>query len=259
MDKKKPTTEYININKYSLIPLYSQLKESIKSAIQDGTLKPGDKLPTENEICNTFELSRTVTRQAFSELTNEGYICRFKSRGTFVSQSNRKNAFFKQIMSFNDEMRMYGYVPKTELLALEKCDCTEELAKHSGFPVQQPLIRIQRLRYRDGVPIVYVDAYYNADRIPGIERYDLENNSLYDTLEKHYGIKVMHTKKQFSAKIVEDKHAEYLDIKKKSAVQYVESVEFDNYDQLLSYDISIYAGERNVFEVDINNLTKNTF
>ena len=51
--------DYITINKYSLVPLYSQLKESIKEAIQNGTLKPGDKLPTEHEICNHFNLSRT--------------------------------------------------------------------------------------------------------------------------------------------------------------------------------------------------------
>ena len=44
--------DYITINKYSLVPLYSQLKESIKEAIQNGILKPGDKLPTEHEICN---------------------------------------------------------------------------------------------------------------------------------------------------------------------------------------------------------------
>ena len=77
--------DYIKINKFSMIPLYSQLKESIKSAIEDGILKPGDKLPTELAICEKFSLSRTVTRQAFYELMNEGYICRYKSRGTFVS------------------------------------------------------------------------------------------------------------------------------------------------------------------------------
>ncbi len=259
MDKTKLFTEYITINKFSLIPLYSQLKESIKAAILSGTLKPGDKLPTENELCNTFNLSRTVTRQAFSELANEGYICRFKSRGTFVNQTNQKNVFFKKIMSFNDEMRMYGYTPKTELLSSEKIFCSNALSQHSGFPEGEPLIRLQRLRYRNDVPIVYIDAYYKADRIPGIEHYDIETNSLYDTMERYYDIKVMHTKKQFTARIVEDKHAEYLNIKKKSAVQYVESTEYDNYDQLLSYDISIYAGERNVFEVEINNLAKNGY
>ena len=112
--------DYITINKYSLVPLYSQLKESIKEAIQNGILKPGDKLPTEHEICNHFNLSRTVTRQAFYELMSEGYIVRYKSRGTFVNQQSKENVFFKEIISFNDEMKMYGFEPKTELISIEK-------------------------------------------------------------------------------------------------------------------------------------------
>ena len=136
--------DYITINKYSLVPLYSQLKESIKEAIQNGTLKPGDKLPTEHEICNHFNLSRTVTRQAFYELMSEGYIIRYKSRGTFVNQQSKKNVFFKEIISFNDEMKMYGFEPKTELISIEKFICNDYIAEKSEFNVGDELIRIQR-------------------------------------------------------------------------------------------------------------------
>ena len=234
--------DYITINKYSLVPLYSQLKESIKEAIQNGTLKPGDKLPTEHEICNHFNLSRTVTRQAFYELMSEGYIIRYKSRGTFVS--------------FNDEMKMYGFEPKTELISIEKFICNDYIAEKSEFNVGDELIRIQRLRYRNDDPIVFVDGYYRASDIPEIEKHDLEKESMFYILEKYYNIKVMHTKKRFMARIVEDKYANYLSIKKKSAVQYVESKEYNQQDEFVSFDISIYVGEKNIFETEINNLPK---
>ena len=248
--------DYITINKYSLVPLYSQLKESIKTAIQNGVLKPGDKLPTEHEICNHFNLSRTVTRQAFYELMSEGYIIRYKSRGTFVNQQSKQNVFFKEIMSFNDEMKMYGFEPKTELISIEKFICNDYIAKKSEFDVGDELIRVQRLRYRNDDPIVFVDGYYRACDIQGIEKYDLEKESMFYILEKHYGIKVMHTKKSFMARIVEDKYAEYLSIKKKSAVQFVESKEYDQQDRFVAFDISIFVGEKNIFEAEINNLPK---
>ena len=248
--------DYITINKYSLVPLYSQLKESIKTAIQNGVLKPGDKLPTEHEICNHFNLSRTVTRQAFYELMSEGYIIRYKSRGTFVNQQSKQNVFFKEIMSFNDEMKMYGFEPKTKLISIEKFICNDYIAKKSEFDVGDELIRVQRLRYRNDDPIVFVDGYYRACDIQGIEKYDLEKESMFYILEKHYGIKVMHTKKSFMARIVEDKYAEYLSIKKKSAVQYVESKEYDQQDRFVAFDISIFVGEKNIFEAEINNLPK---
>lgn len=207
--------DYITINKYSLVPLYSQLKESIKEAIQNGTLKPGDKLPTEHEICNHFNLSRTVTRQAFYELMSEGYIIRYKSRGTFVNQQSKENVFFKEIISFNDEMKMYGFEPKTELISIEKFICNDYIAEKSEFNVGDELIRIQRLRYRNDDPIVFVDGYYRASDIPEIEKHDLEKESMFYILEKYYNIKVMHTKKRFMARIVEDKYANYLSHKEK--------------------------------------------
>ena len=248
--------DYITINKYSLVPLYSQLKESIKEAIQNGILKPGDKLPTEHEICNHFNLSRTVTRQAFYELMSEGYIVRYKSRGTFVNQQSKENVFFKEILSFNDEMKMYGFEPKTELISIEKFICNDYIAEKSEFNVGDELIRIQRLRYRNDDPIVFVDGYYRASDIPEIEKHDLEKESMFYILEKYYNIKVMHTKKRFMARIVEDKYANYLSIKKKSAVQYVESKEYNQQDEFVSFDISIYVGEKNIFETEINNLPK---
>ena len=109
------------------------MKESIKEAIQNGILKPGDKLPTEHEICNHFNLSRTVTRQAFYELMSEGYIVRYKSRGTFVNQQSKENVFFKEIISFNDEMKMYGFEPKTELISIRNLFAMTTLLRNHVF------------------------------------------------------------------------------------------------------------------------------
>jgi DNA-binding GntR family transcriptional regulator len=76
--------KYINLYKNSSTPLYAQIKDSLKLAIKNGLLKPNDKLPTEEEICSEFNISRPVVRQAYKELLDENYIIRYKSRGTFV-------------------------------------------------------------------------------------------------------------------------------------------------------------------------------
>lgn len=186
----------------------------------------------------------------------KGTLFRYKSRGTFVNQQSKENVFFKEIISFNDEMKMYGFEPKTELISIEKFICNDYIAEKSEFNVGDELIRIQRLRYRNDDPIVFVDGYYRASDIPEIEKHDLEKESMFYILEKYYNIKVMHTKKRFMARIVEDKYANYLSIKKKSAVQYVESKEYNQQDEFVSFDISIYVGEKNIFETEINNLPK---
>jgi multiple sugar transport system substrate-binding protein len=73
------------IDKSVPIPLYYQLKQMIKGKIENGEFKPGDRLPTEQELCEMFSISRTPVRQALTELTYEGILYRRPGLGTFVS------------------------------------------------------------------------------------------------------------------------------------------------------------------------------
>lgn len=73
------------INRNIPIPAYFQLKEYIKQQIQDGVWQPGEKIPTEAELCETYNISRTPVRQALKELVFEGLLTRTAGRGTFVA------------------------------------------------------------------------------------------------------------------------------------------------------------------------------
>jgi multiple sugar transport system substrate-binding protein len=70
------------------IPAYYQLKKLIKEQIQEGTLQPGERIPTEAELCAHYDLSRTPVRQALQELVFEGLLVRTAGRGTFVAQDS---------------------------------------------------------------------------------------------------------------------------------------------------------------------------
>jgi len=75
------------IDKSVPIPIYYQLKECIKEKIRSGEFKPGDRIPTEQELCEMFGISRTPVRQALTELVYEGILYRKPGRGTFVSDN----------------------------------------------------------------------------------------------------------------------------------------------------------------------------
>lgn len=70
------------------MPKYLQLKQEILSWIQSGKLSPNEKIPTEHEIANQFQLSRHTVRQALGELENEGWLYKIQGSGTFVSKPN---------------------------------------------------------------------------------------------------------------------------------------------------------------------------
>lgn len=242
---------YIKINKYSSVPLYVQLRDSIKNAILSGDIKSGDKLPTEAEICERFGLSRTVTRQAICDLVNAGYIVRQKSKGSFVKKSGLNTGFFKEILSFNEETRAAGYIPKTIVLKKEIVEADQRVADRLGIELGEKCIRICRLRFRNDVPVVYVECFM-PEKYEMILHKDIENESLYDTLNNELGIRVSHVKRTFEAQIVQADYAHLLEVQKNSAVQFVESEDYDQNSEIVQYSRSYYVGSRNVFEVEIN-------
>lgn len=68
------------------LPLYHQIKNIILKQISEHGLKPGNKLPGDFELCSTYQVSRTVVRQALSELEFDGVLERIKGKGTFVAK-----------------------------------------------------------------------------------------------------------------------------------------------------------------------------
>lgn len=67
------------------IPIYFQLKTLLLEEILSGRYAPGDRLPTEHELCARYGISRTPVNRALSELAVEGAILRHRRRGTFVN------------------------------------------------------------------------------------------------------------------------------------------------------------------------------
>ncbi len=71
------------------VPVYYQLKLLLKKQIEQGQLRSGEKIPTEAELCERYQISRTPVRQALLELTQEGLLTRRAGRGTFVTVVTR--------------------------------------------------------------------------------------------------------------------------------------------------------------------------
>ncbi|MCX7683503.1 MAG: extracellular solute-binding protein [Anaerolineae bacterium] len=90
-----------NIDPHSPIPIYHQLKTLIREKIELGVWRPGDRIPTEQELCRMYHISRTPVRQALNELEFEGLIVRRPGYGTYVSE---RTAMQVRIMSSDSEL-----------------------------------------------------------------------------------------------------------------------------------------------------------
>lgn len=136
-----------------LTPRYIQIRQAIERQIRKGTLKPGDKLPSENELQKMYQASRTPVRMALEALETSGLIYRSQGRGSFVRNASPGGAV-REMVTFGQILRDQGHSIKAKTLSIETCFCDAALAKRLEVNIQDEAIALRRLLIVDDEPFV---------------------------------------------------------------------------------------------------------
>jgi len=243
--------EDIQVDKTVPIPLYYQLKTQLLSLIESGVLKPGDALPAENSLASQLDISRPTVRQALSDLVDEGYLVRFKGKGTFVGKPKVKDRFLSKLQSFNTEIIEKGMLPRTDVLALERIPGNAVCSARLGLPEDEPLIYLKRIRYADDEKVVYLETFIPYRKYSRLMQIDFTTASLYTSLETLYGVRVNRARREIEAVTLNQDEAKLLDIPIHKAVCLVTSVAYaENTETPVEYSIARYRGDRTKFAVE---------
>lgn len=243
----------INLNKNIPIPLYYQLKKQILSLIENSSLKKGELLPPETDLCKKWNVSRPTIRQAFTELVNEGYLDRYKGKGTFVSAPKVNDYFFSRLESYHDEMAEKGYNPITVVLKQEKISGTFEANEQLSLPLNAPLIYLSRVRSVNDVHLVYVETFLPYDEYKDLLHVDFTENSLYDSFEEIYGKRIIRVKREFISVNAHQKESELLQIARNKAICLVKTVAYSSdLSHPVEFSIARYRGDLNKFSVELS-------
>lgn len=243
--------DFIKINKYSSVPLYEQIRQCITDAIQNGQLRPGQKLPTEESVCKSCGVSRPVVRQAYNELVNSGKIERKRGCGTFVREPDNRGLFMNQLLSFEEEMKLIGKRPSTRLIKMEKISYDEDIYHKLELTPADICLRLERLRYSDGIPFVHTVNYLSLNRFPRLDQYDFSRNSLYKTLEARYDVKPVHSKRCIMARNATPYLASALELSNGAALLVIENIVYDQYDCPMEFSIESISGDAHQFNFDV--------
>lgn len=244
--------DFISIDKYSKTPLYEQLKTSILSALNNGHLKPGDKLPTEEAICKMFGVSRVVVKQAYNDLLNDGRIKRERGRGTFVKEIDNRGLFMQKMYSFSEEMHILNKVPETIVIKAEIMDFRADIFSDLNLSPSEQCFYLERIRYADGEIFNYTINYLPLRRFPDLQRYDFGQNSLYHILKTEYNIKPIWAKRSIQAQTASKSISEYLGIKENAPVIVLLSHSYDQYNQLVEISAEYMSGDSHRFDFEVS-------
>ena len=238
----------VKLDKNIPVPLYYQLKNLVLDMIGEGSLKEGDLLPPESELCAALDVSRPTIRQAFGELVSEGYLNRYKGRGTFVSKPKLDARFLSKLETFNDEMRSKGLKPSTTVLKLERMSGPCEANERLSIQLDSPLLYLGRVRFADGVPLVYVETFLPYERYSALMEVDFGESSLYKSLERLCGVRINRAHRQIESVNARKSEAELLQIATNKAVSLVKTVAYSD-DTPVEFSVARYRGDLNKFSV----------
>jgi len=231
------------IDKNAPIPLYHQIKELLKRQIEEGVYKPNDRLLTESELAARFRVSKITVRQALRELAEMGYVRREQGRGTFVAEP-RLDQGPRELTSFTEEMRKRGYTPGSTVLEAALREASEEVAFKLALAAGATVFMLRRLRLADNEPMGLQTAWLPADLLPGIERVCFENVSLYEVLQKTYGLYAVSARETHFATVADADLGRVLGIPPGAPVMACERVSFLPGGRPLEYVSSIMRGDR---------------
>ncbi len=216
--------------------------EKIENYIIKNKLKPGDKLPSERSMCEMWNFNRSTLRSAIKQLILEGKIYNKNGSGTYVA-GEKLVRNLQDVYGFYQTARRAGRRVDTKIIHLGFCETPKNIGRKMKLPLGHKLIRLVRLRYLDGVPVVISTIYLDARRFEGLEQIDLEEHSLYAVLKEQYGVEVSGGMEKLSIAYCDAEEAGYLEIEEGAPVIYQSGVTMDQQDVIFEYFKEITRSE----------------
>ena len=171
----------MSIDRSNPTPLYFQLERELLSKIEGDVWSPGQLIPTESEICEMYDVSRTTVRQALANLVRRGVIVRRAGKGTFVRE--------KRILSdprgiLQGGMERAGLTPRRKVLGFETIRSEPGVVDELELPDGSDILKVTRLLLGNQTPIALTEIFMHKALVPQLVQADFEEMNTYEVLAR---------------------------------------------------------------------------
>jgi DNA-binding GntR family transcriptional regulator len=226
-----------DISKDNAMPIYLQLHKSLREAIEQCIIKPGEFLPTERVVTEELHLSRITVRKAFLCLVQDNLVLRARGFGTQVKIPLSYS--FSKINGFAEEIDNQNRVPGSLWIERKKVLPTPLVAKKMNIAEYEDIYKFERIRTINEQPASLITSYILPSAVTDIN--DIES-SLYDYLRKQK-LPFGRLSSTISASLADQGLCEKLKIPENSAILIVKQTLFDREQQPLEYSISYFRSD----------------
>lgn len=231
------------LDRHTVVPLYYQIRQGLLDQIKSGDLKPGDPLPSEQEISEKLRVSRMTARQAVKSLCSLGVAYSLRGKGTFVlARKLEKN--WRQVQSFTEEMETLGHKPSSRVLLFQVVPATPDVAEALQLNPNENVIRLDRVRLADDSPMGVERSHLPFRLCPTLLEVFDPKTSLYQALWENFAIRLTVTDEVVEVGVAgpEDRHL--LGVRRGSPVFLFQRISYMENNLPLEFVRSTYRGDR---------------
>lgn len=178
-------------------PYYRQLTRQILALIQQGDLQPGASLPSERDLAEALQVSRTTVKRCYDELRGAMQLSTHGRGGTVVKGTPQLSPTLGRLKGFTEEMRELGMTPSTRVVE-HQIVADRTVASIFQRPSTATFLKLVRIRYADEVPMSREVAWYDLTLAPDLALWDTAG-SVYTFLKEQCRVQLANAEQSIEA------------------------------------------------------------
>jgi GntR family transcriptional regulator len=226
----------------SSLPLYAKVEAALASSIREQTLRVGSQLPTEDSLIDRFQVSRPTIRKAIQNLAARGLVEIRRGKGTFVTEPKITQEL-TALSGFAEDMHLVGRHPTARVIDMRVVPATEPVARRLALLTGEDVVRIQRVRLADGVPMSFDETYLPLELGQKVITNDLATEPIFSLLEEKYQLRLVEAEYRLEAISAEPDVADALGIEPGSPLFLIERTSYTDDNHPVDYEMLHYRGD----------------
>jgi GntR family transcriptional regulator len=225
------------------LPLYAQVENVIIGRISNGSLPPGTRLPSEDSLVEEYAVSRTTIRAAIQSLVQRGLVEIRRGKGTFVTHPKIIQEL-TELTGFVEDMQALGRRATAKVLDQQVVAANQVVAHQLALPQGAPVVRIQRVRLADGMPLSFDETYLPKELGEKVMADNLETEPIFSLLERKYSTPLVEAEYRLEAVCADATVARALCLGVASAIFLIERTSYSIEHRPIDYEKLHYRGDR---------------
>jgi GntR family transcriptional regulator len=228
-------------------PMYLQLREIIRTKIEDGEFPPGTAIPTEHELAKTYGINRLTVRNGIAALVSEGLLKRIQGKGVYVLGEKREQDL-ETLEGFSQMVRKKNAEPSFQILAKSLRNAGHMYGKIFKIDPSDKVFYIKRVNHIDNEPYSLEEIFIPHYVVPELEDIDLTVFSVYEIYD-FYNIEISYSHQTLDLTQLDQADARFLNVDSSTPLLLFTNTSYNESEAVIEYSRSCTRPDKANYKV----------